>query len=191
MAGYHGYSKSNNAVDAEVAGRYPLTKASQVLAKKLGWPIAKAKAFLKDVVATDEYHHTSSWYNITNYYDVSDSAIQEMADEISGFLYEPEKKKTTTTWFKCWNIHDDPRRWDWKFTRREGNNCYTLECAGRALLRPRCFATSGDLRRHYPRAGPVPPRITRTVSACLQDQVQPYEGWFRPASNSSHAAAHF
>lgn len=36
MAGYYFHSKSNNAIAAENDERYPLTKASTILAEKLG-----------------------------------------------------------------------------------------------------------------------------------------------------------
>ena len=61
MAGYDGYSKSNNAIAAEADGRFPATK----LAKRLKCSSAAIKRHLK----TTEYHHTSSRYNSTDYYD--------------------------------------------------------------------------------------------------------------------------
>lgn len=127
-AGYDGFSKSNNAREAESQGRYPLSKASQVLAKKLNWSIAKAKAFLLQM-GTTEWHHTSKKYNITNYYDVSDEAIKDLEEEISSFVFDAKKdgKKEQKTWFKCWNMdRDEPRKWDWKITNRDGSNCYTF-----------------------------------------------------------------
>lgn len=61
MAGYNGYSKSNNAVDAEQDNRYP----ASVLAKKLKVSTAAVKACLSPC----EWHHSSSWYNKVDYYD--------------------------------------------------------------------------------------------------------------------------
>ena len=61
MAGYNGYSKSNNAVDAENCGRFPATR----LAKLLNVSVDA----IRQVLEPSEWHHTSSWYNETNYYD--------------------------------------------------------------------------------------------------------------------------
>lgn len=135
-AGYHEYSKSNNALDAEEEGRYPLTEASSILAKKLKWSISKAKAFLESI-GTSEWHHTSKHYNKTKYYDVSDAAIEDLKDEIKNFEYSPIKKvkKVKPFIFKCWNLDRDPRSWDWKITNREGAYTYPLERAKEIILR--------------------------------------------------------
>lgn len=61
MAGYNGYSKSNNALVAENEGKFP----SSILAKKLG---VKSQA-VKALMQPSEWHHTSSHYNCTDYYD--------------------------------------------------------------------------------------------------------------------------
>lgn len=67
MSGYSGYSKSNNALEAEHNQRYPLS----IALKKINGIISKAKAkkFLEQL-HTGEYHHTSKFYNDTKYYDV-------------------------------------------------------------------------------------------------------------------------
>jgi hypothetical protein len=61
MAGYHGYSKSNNALDAESEGRHTASK----LARRLG---VDTQA-VTDHCSSREFHHTSKWYNATYYYD--------------------------------------------------------------------------------------------------------------------------
>ena len=76
MAGYFGYSKSNNAIAAESEKRYPLTEASKILAKALKISQKDAKETLKEI-GTTEWHHTGSWYNQTDYYDV-ESIIQDI-----------------------------------------------------------------------------------------------------------------
>ncbi len=68
MAGYSNYSKSNNAVEAESEGRYPLSKAARIVAKETGITIKKATSILKEI-GTDEYHHSSKFYNAVDYYD--------------------------------------------------------------------------------------------------------------------------
>jgi hypothetical protein len=127
-AGYHGYSKSNNALDAEKEGRYPLTKAASLLAKKLNWSVPKARAFLLSI-GTKEWHHTSCKYNATDYYDISDETLEDLKDDIKSFQYTATPKPKATIWFKCWNMEreKDIRKWDWKLTNRDGNYCYKLD----------------------------------------------------------------
>jgi len=76
MAGYNGYSKSNNAVSAERSGRYPLIKATAVLRAKLKKEgVSLTKKQCKELLlskGTDEWHHSSKFYNIVDYYDVFD-----------------------------------------------------------------------------------------------------------------------
>lgn len=73
MAGYSpDFSKSNNALDAEANGRFP----ASVVAKRLGVPVAAVKA-----AEWSEWHHTSSWYNRTYYYDL---------EEVRGWLATDE-----------------------------------------------------------------------------------------------------
>jgi hypothetical protein len=76
MAGYNDFSKSNNAIEAEVSGRYPLSKAAVILSKKLNTDLARTKLWLKENCG-GEWHHTSSWYNSTNYYDTN---IDDLAE---------------------------------------------------------------------------------------------------------------
>lgn len=64
MAGYSGFSKSNNAVAAEAEGKFPLTAA----ARKAGIPAELIRRFVHPC----EWHHTSVRYNATNYYDVAE-----------------------------------------------------------------------------------------------------------------------
>jgi hypothetical protein len=62
MAGYNWQrGKSNNAVDAERDNCFP----ASTLAKKLG---VSAEAIRK-TLEPSEWHHTSGWFNETNYYD--------------------------------------------------------------------------------------------------------------------------
>lgn len=62
MAGYAGdFSRSRNAEAAEERNCFPATR----LAKMLGVKVGAVKAILKP----SEWHHTSSRYNQTDYYD--------------------------------------------------------------------------------------------------------------------------
>lgn len=63
MSGYNGYSKSNNAVEAEKRKCYP----ASVCAKKLNVPIEFIKSQL-----SYEWHHTSNRFNVTKYYNIED-----------------------------------------------------------------------------------------------------------------------
>jgi len=69
VAGYNGYSKSNNAVVAEFDGRYPITKAVKIVANETGITQREAREILKEHFDSGEFHHTSKYYNCTNYYD--------------------------------------------------------------------------------------------------------------------------
>lgn len=123
MSGYFGYSKSNNAILAEEEDRYPISRAASILAKKVKWTTAKARAFLLQN-GTREWHHTSCKYNRTDYYDVSDEFVEENKEEIKNFDYEKESKKEPVYYFKCWNFERNiPRSWEWKVTNRRGNHC--------------------------------------------------------------------
>jgi hypothetical protein len=61
MAGYDGFSKSNNALAAERDGK--------MTAGRLAKAWHTTAAVIKQVFKTREYHHTSSWFNCTDYYD--------------------------------------------------------------------------------------------------------------------------
>ena len=63
MSGYSGFSKSNNAVAAEADGRFP----ASVIARKLGVPAA----YVRERIGTGEWHHSSKFYNVVEYYDLA------------------------------------------------------------------------------------------------------------------------
>lgn len=75
MAGYHNFSKSNNAIEAEYNGRYVMTKAKRVLSEKIGITQKDASVLL-ELYWCGEYHHTSKFYNEVNYYDIRDTLLQ-------------------------------------------------------------------------------------------------------------------
>lgn len=85
MAGYYGYSKSNNAVAAERDHKYPKsrwTKAMIMYELSLQMETDSIKyislsrkplAYLKYLcLESNEWHHTSSYYLTTDYYEVID-----------------------------------------------------------------------------------------------------------------------
>ena len=115
MAGYHGYSKSNNAVQAERNNKFPKSKWTKELIlkvlseeveendEKFQFLANKPAAFLKDfLLVSYEWHHTSSYYNCTEYYEVRDlyswtlSEIQEQF-EIYQAAKRAEKQEKAAT----------------------------------------------------------------------------------------------
>jgi len=66
------FSKSNRAIDAEANGRFPASE----IARKLGLP---TKFITDHAPNTGEWHHTSKFYNTTDYYD-----LQQVKDWLHG-----------------------------------------------------------------------------------------------------------
>jgi hypothetical protein len=64
QSGYAGKSKSIRAESAESEGKFPLSKAAQIL----GVTTIKIKQHL----SPSEWHHTGALYNVTYYYDIAD-----------------------------------------------------------------------------------------------------------------------
>ena len=77
MSGYHEYSKSNNAIEAEQRG---LVTAS-ALAKLAG---VKRGATVAEFMCPSEWHHSSSWYNKVDYYD-PDDLTPELIEKMRAF----------------------------------------------------------------------------------------------------------
>lgn len=90
MSGYNGFSKSNNAIDAENQG---LLTASQV-AKRIshGATAAGVKAILKST----EWHHSSKFYNQVDYYDLEMELEEAKENGIDLFteIIKASKKET-------------------------------------------------------------------------------------------------
>lgn len=95
MAGYDGFSKSNNAIYAESEDKFPAT----VAAKKLGVSAAAIKAILSPC----EWHHTGKMYNRTDYYYIGelleakggncdDAEICETWQKLKAYKKEAEKE---------------------------------------------------------------------------------------------------
>lgn len=126
MAGYNGFSKSNNAVSAERSGRYP----ASVVAKMLGIP----SQFVKQFARTSEYHHSSKFYNVVKYYDLED--VKEWLSEEGVEKLEEwkkgQKKKTVTTragcrveWLEWSGTRNHPRA-----TKRVAERCVVTDDGG-------------------------------------------------------------
>lgn len=106
MAGYNGYSMSNNAVAAYLDGEMPLSKwtkpaileaifdnceTSEEKADLLRKMTAKElkDAFLKQ----SSWHHTSKFYNCTNFYSLDFEEIEEISAEQIKCIISSRKKK--------------------------------------------------------------------------------------------------
>ena len=67
MAGYSGYSKSNNAVQAEREGKFTASRLAQRVRRYFR---GVTTADIKTALNPCEYHHTSCKYNAIDYYSL-------------------------------------------------------------------------------------------------------------------------
>lgn len=89
MAGYYNYSMSNNAVSAYECGERPLSKwMKKDIIKTIGKDVIdrnpqlkalKAKELKAIFLTQDGWHHTSKFYNETNFYACR--TLQEVAED--------------------------------------------------------------------------------------------------------------
>jgi len=103
MAGYYGYSMSNNAVDAYRNGLRPLSQLKSSHLKLVGWPHSLSFAkFLAKIGQWESYecHHTSKEFNCTNFYSPEilvewwqDEAIERQQELLDMFKAEQNKTK--------------------------------------------------------------------------------------------------
>jgi hypothetical protein len=92
MAGYaDDYSKSNNAIETELNGIYPLTIAIKIVSKVAKVTQSKARKILLQI-GTTEYHHTSKFFNGTNYYNTK-RAINLILHDDPDFTDNQEAEK--------------------------------------------------------------------------------------------------
>jgi hypothetical protein len=124
MAGYaDDFSKSNNAIIAENAGLFPASK----IAKKLGNGCT-AKG-VKETLTPAEWHHTSSFYNTTDYFDLEEAT--ERIDEIKAASTIEKKSVTLTgaivTWLEWGGSRNHPTA-----SEQTAENC-TVEYKGGAF----------------------------------------------------------
>lgn len=150
MSGYSEFSKSNNGLEAESSGRFPISKAKRVVAKHFNVSQAHAEAFLK-AQGTTEWHHSSKFYNAVDYYDVSPQALKDLAEDFAEFEYRPEAKQRRR-YLKCWRLErtGDVREWAScaYLTTRLGNDCYSVEEFERRLAKARAEMPSEPPTHH-------------------------------------------
>lgn len=139
MAGYYGYKMSNNAVEAYECGEMPLSKWTKsaiikritemvndeeveinfTLENLFKLPAKTLKAELLTMVA---WHHTSSWYNVTDFYGIDDNKLESLSDDdIKAFSEKKEEKKEEPKkeMWKCSFLEWSGSRNHPKATRRE------------------------------------------------------------------------
>ncbi len=89
-SGYHGYSMSNNAVDAYNRGKAPLSKITTQMLIEAGWIYSRKLAMAlakKGEWQPSEWHHTSKYYNKTDFYDVDELMdIEDLEDTIISIM---------------------------------------------------------------------------------------------------------
>lgn len=105
MAGYNGFSMSNNACAAYGDGRMPISKwtRAEILSRiesirpdSLALFQKVKVSVLKDrLLSCSEWHHTSSWYNKTKFYKIDEDLILKMTEddirEMASIQSEPKK----------------------------------------------------------------------------------------------------
>lgn len=122
MAGYNGFSMSNNAVAAYESGEKPLSKWRKVdiieaiedaireeelnLICSMGKLKKTPVKILKNLcLYQSSWHHTSNHYNKTDFYSLDVSSIAELTDEKIDRIIENNKKekseKPTEERWKC------------------------------------------------------------------------------------------
>ena len=98
MAGYQqDFSKSNNAVEAEQCGIFPITVATKIVAKKYGVAQRLARKYL-ECLGCCEWHHSSKHYNEVSYYDTN--LTEEEEKELMEFDFEEEKREVLNGKYK-------------------------------------------------------------------------------------------
>lgn len=106
MAGYNGYSMSNNAVAAYESGEMPLSKWTKTaildaifdnceISEEKSDLIRKmtAKELEDAFLQMSSWHHTSKFYNCTNFYSIVFDKIEEIStEEIKNIISNRQKK---------------------------------------------------------------------------------------------------
>ena len=128
MAGYHNFSKSNNAVIAERNGLYPKTQAIKEIAKKYGFSQKKVKAWIDAGGYTpSEWHHSSKFYNEIQYYntELDEDALEDLTD-FEPASSDPKKSEESGIYLIQWI--------EWEGTRRHPK-AVKHEYEGRAVIK--------------------------------------------------------
>lgn len=106
MAGYYGYSMSNNAIAAYNQGEKPWSKwtKADILSeiRRKGRDITMfqkltVQELRKYCLARSSWHHTSSWYNSTDFYCVDDTCFLLDDDYIIDHIISKREPKPVPT----------------------------------------------------------------------------------------------
>ncbi|MGL4362200.1 MAG: hypothetical protein ACRCSG_02840 [Cellulosilyticaceae bacterium] len=126
MAGYNGYSMSNNAVDAYATGEKPnskwtktdLLEAYENECVDLGIEVLDLKKLTVSnlrflLLRCSSWHHTSSRFNKTNFYSISTNAVETLTQATITEMIEQNKANRLTAKAK----KDIPsiEKWEVKF----------------------------------------------------------------------------
>ena len=114
MAGYNGYSKSNNAVMAEANGRYPMTQAVKVVRAATSLSVKVTKERL-EALWGGEWHHSSKMYNRVKYYDAEQLIALVVVESAAGLDWEQKINGSSWAEFEveyarlsaAWNVPAD------------------------------------------------------------------------------------
>jgi len=133
LAGYSDFSKSNNVVEAENSGLFSASKIAKIIGG--GATAAGVRAVLQPV----EWHHTSSWYNSTDYYRLSDAE-----DRRDSIIKKSKSNKNTITglYYIEWLEWGGTRRHP-KATKHSGTYQCTIKGCHIIIHTP-----EGDVKKH-------------------------------------------
>ncbi|MFA5387838.1 MAG: hypothetical protein WC322_05670 [Candidatus Paceibacterota bacterium] len=103
MSGYAGFSKSNNAVDAEEAGLLTLTATAKQL--------KVSTEAVRSILSPSEWHHSSKYYNKVDYYDLDEIDAETLA---ALKAYKPAAKvsreyRADVKWIEWTGTRNHPR----------------------------------------------------------------------------------
>lgn len=104
MAGYNGYSMSNNAVQAYSDGEKPRSKwtKSELLEAMSSNQAELCKALTKDELISillykSSWHHSSKFYNCTDFYSIDFEQLEELTAERVADIVANRKPKAPRT----------------------------------------------------------------------------------------------
>lgn len=106
MAGYKGYSMSNNAVDAYADNKMPISRwTKSVILERIyeirgeediDFSILTSKELKDTFLELTEWHHTSKFYNETNFYEVNEELVLDFTlDMVNNIFNNRQRKKLT------------------------------------------------------------------------------------------------
>lgn len=83
---HRGQGRSTRAEEAEAEGKLPLTRATKVLAQRLGVTQKVARATL-EAVGPSEWHHVGKCGQQVDYYDINDVLEELLNPQVSNLHY--------------------------------------------------------------------------------------------------------